>query len=177
MADLHPQERLLEIGDALSRLPLETPLRSAWPQLAKTLPKRARARWPWALAAAAVLLIALGLPRTAVSPLGDHSRSGVAVADPVAALMSESARLESLVASAHDERASSASAAMLGLEIEDRLHAVDSSLAAARLSEPQRLALWQQRVALLRDYAGLETSRRWYAAEGQNLDVALVAAY
>lgn len=175
MADLHPQQRPIPIGEAFARLPLESPLDSAWPLLAEKLPKRQRARWPWALAAAAALLIAVGLPRT--GPSLRHENAQSVAADPVAALMSESARLESLLASAHDERASSASAVMLGLEIEDRLHAVDSSLAGARLSEPQRLALWQQRVALLRDYAGLETSRRWYAAEGQNLDVALVAAY
>ena len=94
----------------------------------------------------------------------------------LAALMSESARLERLWAAASDNGASSATAAALSVELEDSLHMLDIQLEANR--EPaQQLTLWQRRVQLLRSVAAVETSRRYLAAEGRSLDVALVSAY
>jgi hypothetical protein len=94
----------------------------------------------------------------------------------LAALMSESARLERLVAATSDDGASSASTAALSVELEDRLRALDSQLEASRDPAAQ-LSLWQRRVRLLRNVAAVETSRHYLASEGRNLDVALVAAY
>src|SRR5205085_846707 len=81
----------------------------------------------------------------------------------VAALMSESERLERLVY-ASDEGASSASAAAIAAAYEDELHSLDAELAANR--DPARnLALWQQRVELLRGVAAVESSRRYLASQ------------
>ena len=94
----------------------------------------------------------------------------------LAALMSESARLERVVAAASDDGASSATAAAWSLELEDRLQTLDGELEGNR--DPTRqLALWQQRVQLLRDVAEVETSRHYLASQGRSFDVALVSAY
>lgn len=164
---------------ALAGLPLESPERSAWPLLAARLstPVRRRPRWPYALAASllALALLPRGLPPTTQQP---ESATSVVVSQSVelAALMSESARLERLITAANDDGASSATATALSLELEARLHSLDSELEANR-DQGRQLALWQQRVQLLRDVAAVETSRHYLAAEGRHLDVALVAAY
>ena len=94
----------------------------------------------------------------------------------LAALMSQSARLERLLALANDDGASTASTAAVSLEYEDRLHQLDAELEASRDPDAQ-LPLWRQRLQLLRQVAALEASRHYLASEGRSLDVALVAAY
>lgn len=183
MADPHPPELSVTLAAALARMPLETPAHSAWPALARRLaPGRRRAHWPLAIAAG--LLGLLLLPRGVSPPTSTVAKQAVGSGGPsvgsrpveLAALMSESARLERLVAAASDDGASSASAAALSVELEDRLRALDSQLEASRDPAAQ-LSLWQRRVQLLRNVAAVETSRHYLAAEGRNLDVALVAAY
>lgn len=169
---------------ALSRLPLESPERSAWPALAGRLqhlaarnaPARRRPSWPFAAALAASLLALALIPRGAGDPQTAPQGTALAPTANLAPLMAESARLEALIA-ASDSRTSSATAAVFALELEDRLQQLDASLADGSLDAARRQALWQERVGLLRDYAGFESTRRWYAAEGRNLDVSLVAAY
>lgn len=182
MADMIASEQGVPLGLALSRLPLEAPDRSAWPALAARLQTKARPkrRWPYALAAAA-LLVAIMLPRIALPPgIVPQTTSGntdsATSESQLSALMVESARLERLVAAASDNGASSASAAALSLALEERLRALDRQLAVSDDSG-QQLPLWQQRVSLLRDVARLQTSRHYLAAQGLNFDVALVAAY
>ena len=68
MADYELREPGLSLGEALARLPLEAPARSAWPALARRLePDRHRLRWPLALAASllALMLLPRGLPTSA----------------------------------------------------------------------------------------------------------------
>jgi GAF domain-containing protein len=188
MADQNFYDDAVTLASALRSLPLETPERSAWPALAARLAERDRRnhtrrqwRWPYAAAAAALLALAL-LPRgyVSTSDTTPAAVSGANVASAKAqlpALMSESARLERLLAAADDDGASSGSTAALGLQMEDALQHLDASLNSAQLTSAQQLDLWQQRVNLLRQIASLETSRHYYAAEGRNLDVALVSAY
>jgi len=186
MADLSAtSDDGIALADALRALPLETPERSAWPALAarmgeRNTPRRRMPRWPYAAAAAALLALAL-LPRGGswtgdTTPLA-HAPASAANTGRLAALMTESAQLERLVAAANDDGASSGSTAALGLQMEDSLQRLDASLNSNSLSEQQQFALWQQRVNLLRQIASLETSRHYYAAEGRALDVTLVAAY
>ncbi|MCX7043535.1 MAG: hypothetical protein NT117_12965 [Gammaproteobacteria bacterium] len=175
----------IPLAQALAALPLETPDRSAWPALAARLDKRRRMpRWPMALAAG-LLALAL-LPRgwypdpsaTAPSQAGAPTTTASAGESraQLASLMSESARLERLVSAASDDGASSGSAAALSLALEDKLAALDAELESGPDATTQ-LSLWQQRVELMRNIAAVETSRHYLAAEGGNLDVALVAAY
>jgi hypothetical protein len=185
MADHEFNPTRIPLAQALAALPLETPDRSAWPALAARLGKRRRMpRWPMALAAG-LLALAL-LPRGWYSDpsAAGPSQAGVAATATIAAesrgqlasLMSESARLERLVSAASDDGASSGSAAALSLALEDKLAALDAELEAGPDAATQ-LSLWQQRVELMRNIAAVETSRHYLAAEGSNLDVALVAAY
>lgn len=179
MADAAPAP-LLSLSDALARLPLETPGHSAWPTLSARLQARRRyPRWPFAVAAAVALLALAFVPRQpAVAPAAVASSTAATTTDTrLPALLDESARLERLLGAARDDGASSASAAAMSVTLEDRLAALDGQL-QAQASDPNRqLALWQQRIVLLREAASLETSRHYLAASGQNLDVALVAAY
>lgn len=184
MADAAAPARMVPLAEALARLPLDVP-ESAWPLLADRLAaRRRRSRWPFALAAAAAVLAVTLLPRhapvtTATQLVADSTATKPVVANGVglSALMAESARLQRLLGAARDDGATSASAAAMGLILEDRLAALDSELRDETLDSAQQRALWQQRILLLREAASLETSRHYLAANGQGLDVALVSAY
>jgi hypothetical protein len=185
MADVSFPPATIPLADALAALPLETPERSAWPALAERLAsRRRRVRWPFAVAAAAALaLVAVGqwpqpvhVTPAATATTAKAANATAAGDTRLATLMDESARLERLLDAASDDGASSASAAAMGVEFEDRLASVDAQLRQS--SDPARQReLWRQRVWLLRQAASLETSRHYLAANGQRLDVALVAAY
>jgi hypothetical protein len=166
----------IDLGHALRALPAEAPERSTWPAIAARLPRRAPRRLPWLAAAAAVLALALALPL-----LHTPTPSGPAApdADTLAldALYDESARLEALLLVAADDSVASASVATLGAALHDRLAAIDDALADPALDASLRLPLWRQRVAVLRELAGLETSRQWLASQGERYDGALVVAY
>lgn len=183
MPDARLPERELTIAEAFSRLPQETPERSAWPLLAARIgaaqPHR-RPRWPFAMAAAAVLALAALMPGLLSGPQPAADTPFIAAvenADPLDALMAESAQLEHFISAASDDAMASASGTLLGLAFEDRLQRVDSALTEPGLDEQARLQLWQQRVSLLREYAGVQGTRQWLAAQGATLDGALVATY
>ena len=179
MVDPGLLESGIALGPALRRLPLESPQRSAWPLLAgRVQPRTRRPLWALAFAASvlALLLLPRGLPTSSPEQTVVTADAATTQRVNLAALKSESARLERLVAVARDDGASSATAAAWSLELEDRLHALDSELEANRDSGRQ-LPLWRQRVQLLRSVAAVESSRRYLAAEGRDFDVALVSAY
>lgn len=182
MPDAHTPDRELSVAEALARLPLETPDRSAWPLLERRIiaaaPSRPRPRWPFAMAAAAVLAIAALMPRLMTPPTAPDAAPAVAAA-PVALddLMRESAQLEHFISAVADDQMSSASAAALGLEFEDRLRRIDVALSTPTLDADSRAQLWQQRVNLLREYAGVQGTSQWLAADGGTLDGALVATF
>jgi hypothetical protein len=168
----------LSLSEALVRLPLEAPERSAWPMLAQRLQARQRRpRWPFAAAAAAALLALAFVPRQpTVAPLAITTTGTTTTASRLSALMDESARLERLLGAVRDDGASSASAASMSIALEDRLSSLDAELQSERAPARQR-DLWQQRIVLLREAASLEASRHYLAAHGQGFDVALVSAY
>lgn len=179
MDDHEFREPGITLGAALIRLPLESPERSAWPVLAGRLAAQGRRpHWPLALAASllALLLLPRWLPTSGPEPAPGTAGAVATQRVELAELMSESARLERLVTAASDDGASSATAAALSLEFEDRVHALDNELEANR-DPGKQLALWRQRIQLLRYVAALETSRHFLAAEGRSFDVALVSAY
>jgi len=176
--------RELTVAEALSRLPLETPDRSAWPVLAARIhatTERPRGpRWPFALAAAAaaVLALALVLPLRPAGPGGaDAAPKGLADAAALQALMQESAQLEALLASISGTESGSANALLLGLAFEDRLREIDAALADPTLADDAEALLWRRRVALLRDYASLRGTEQWVAMQGGQFEGDLVATY
>ena len=183
MDDTNVAQPRIPLGRALAAMPLETPDRSAWPLLADRIhPRRRLPRWPTAMAAgllALALLPSSWLADRTDSPGGADPMSVTSASTQrgeLAALMSESARLERLVASASDDGASSGTAAAMSLAFEDDLRALDAEL-VANPDPARQLSLWQQRVQLMRNVAAIETSRHYLAAQGDSFDVALVSAY
>lgn len=166
----------IDLTSALCALPAEAPERSAWPAIAARLPRRAPRRLLWLAPAAAVLALAVALPllRAPTPPAPLALDADTRALD---ALYDQSARLEALLLVAADDSVASASVATLGAALHDRLAAIDQALADPALDASLRLPLWQQRVAVLRELAGLETSRQWLASQGERYDGALVVAY
>ena len=95
--------------------------------------------------------------------------------DHVAALQSESAQLEALLAIARDDRVASASGAALAVEFDRRIGRIDASLSQPGLDDVDRAALWQARVSTMRELAGIETTQRWLQSSGERYDGALVS--
>lgn len=180
MPDIRLPLEPVAIGDALRALPLEAPELSAWPVLQARLQRRRwHAHWPWALAAAATLAAVMVLPLRDGAPTPDAGPPMPMLADtnPLLELMNESAQLEQLLTALRDPDVGSAQATLIGLEFEDRLAQIDARLTQPGLAEDERLTLWRQRVSLLRDYAGVESTRRYLASEGERLDGSLVAVF
>lgn len=166
-----------DAGSALRALPLEAPDASLWPRLAGRLPPEQKPRWPALTAAASVVaaLLLVGVfAAYRIAPTPPATVSG----DPtLPALIAESAQLEALLAATTMSTAS-APALALGADLEDRLAAIDARLTGADLDPQTQLRLWQQRLALLRELAGLQSTQQWLAARGeQGDDGMLVLAY
>jgi hypothetical protein len=165
---------------ALGDLPLLTPPRSAWPALEAQLAARRprRGALPW-LALAAALALAAVLPRllTAPGPVDAPVEATAAVAAPqaatpppatLAALMAESAQLETLIAWGPAEPFESAVAASLGSALQDRIESIDALLARPDTDPEALLPLWQERVLRLRQLAGLASTQQLLAANGES---------
>jgi hypothetical protein len=144
-------------ADAPSTTPSAAPANS----VAKASPKPAR-KQPRATVAG---------PATEVARLDVAKDSAAATLQP---LYAESARLETLLSLARDDRVASASAALLADELDARVAAIDASLVQPDLDDGERLRLWQARVDALRQAAGFESTQRLLAAQGRS-DAMLVS--
>jgi hypothetical protein len=102
-------------------------------------------------------------PGTVASQVAD---TAVLPADPLQDLKIHSAQLEALVALARDDRVSSGSRELLSAELDAGIATVDAALSQSDLTDARRLELWQQRVDLLQQLAGMEATSRWLAAQG-----------
>jgi len=92
-------------------------------------------------------------------------------------LMQQSSQLENIIVATRNSTASSASAEVISLALEDRIHAIDSQLASGSLGVSQQLNLWQQRVDILQEATRLYSSQRYRQAEGQPYEIAMVESY
>lgn len=90
------------------------------------------------------------------------------------ALYASSRALEAVLVAARDPRVASGPAAALASEYDATLATIDARLASPGLSRAETTALWQARVATLREATGFETSQRVLAARGDTYDGALV---
>jgi len=172
MADLTAHPYGIGIGQALRDLPQEAPAQSLWPMLAHQIPKKTNRYYlPLAMAAALALLviIPISLNSPHLSPSPDDS--------DLQSVMQQSSQLENIVVATRNTTAGNASAEVIGLALEDRIHTIDAELAAGTLSTAQQLNLWQQRVGLLQEAAGLYSSQRYRQAEGRPYEIALVESY
>lgn len=96
-------------------------------------------------------------------------------ADPLQKLKTQSAQLEALVSLARDDRVANASSELLSSEFDAGIAAVDAALSQADVTDTRRQELWQQRVDLLQQLAGIEATSRWLAAQGASNDTTLVS--
>ena len=119
-------------------------------------------------------------PVTQASPASNGARTTAAL-DPddvgdsdLERLHAESARLEALVALARDNDVGNAAAMVLATGLDDRLGAIDAALSQSPLTPTERNRLWRTRVDTLRELAGVETTQRWLATQGQPFDSGLV---
>ncbi|MGL6291444.1 MAG: hypothetical protein ACRC2H_12190 [Silanimonas sp.] len=167
------RDALMPIGEALRALPLDAPPHSIWPLVAPKPTRRERApRWPYALATAAALALALLLPTP-----GDRLDVDTPPGVDLVALQQESARLERLIAAVDADPLQPADALVIGLAFEDELSGIDAALSAAKPGSRDAALLWQQRVDILSRYAELQSSRRLLASAGQPFETTLVSLY
>ena len=96
---------------------------------------------------------------------------------PLQKLKAQSAQLEALVALARDERVANASSELLSSELDSGIAAVDAALSQPDVADARKQELWQQRVDLLQQLAGLEATSRWLAAQGASNETTLVSVY
>jgi len=110
------------------------------------------------------------------APLTASTTTDAAV-DPLLKLKTQSAQLEALVSLARDERVANASSELLSSELDSGIADIDGALAQPDLADARKQELWQQRVHLLQQLAGVEATSRWLAAQGASNDTALVSVY
>lgn len=112
-------------------------------------------------------LAARGAPaRTKASQPKAGTAAPAADGAPLDTLYAESARLETLLAAARDDRVASASAALLASALDAQVAGIDARLAQPGLDATQRSTLWQARVDALRQAAGFESTQRVLASQG-----------
>lgn len=115
-------------------------------------------------------------PPQASAPVATDSIAATATAtDAIQGLQAQSARLEALVAIARDERVGNASNELFSAELDAGIATVDAALSNDDLDDARRQQLWQQRVDLLQQLAGVESTARWLAAQGMSNETALVS--
>lgn len=137
------------------------------PAAASTAPAVAPAR----LVAQASPKPARKQPRATVAgPATEVARADVAKDSAAATLQplyAESARLETLLSLARDDRVASASAAIVADALDAQVASIDATLADPALDDARRLQLWRDRVDALRQAAGFEGTQRLLASQGQ----------
>lgn len=188
--DLHRSAAPASWHDAFAALAPEDAPAGGWSTLARRLDarrQRRHPRWLLPLASAAALVLAAvpvwlqrpvdapppapATPPAAATSAQAGAGSGTAA---IAQLQAESARLEALLRYARDGRVASGAAAVMAVQFDARLAAVDAALMQPGLAPAQQSRLWRERVELLRASAGLESTRRWLAAQGRQYQPALV---
>lgn len=173
MADISTHQDSVGIGQALRDLPLEAPMQPLWPALAQRLPKKSAHRRYLPLAMAA------GLALLAIIPMSLNSPTLIDNPDDAAlqSVMQQSSQLENILVVTRNSTTGNASAEVISLALEDRIHTIDAQLAAGTLNASQQLVLWQQRVGFLQEATGLYSAQRFQQAEGRPYEIALVESY
>jgi hypothetical protein len=185
--NMNPESSL---AAALRGLPDAAPQPDLWPELARTLERRRRARaWRHAipLTLAAGLALALLLPRgglqppqpdpastlasTTSAPAATNARAPMSTATPdeLDNLHQRSQTLERWIAAVAARAPQDSRDLMAAVEVEDLIGLVDVQLGASH-SHDDALPLWRQRVALLEDLATIRGSAYAIAANDDSRD-------
>lgn len=188
------RNRQLNLADALRALPLQSPERSAWPELAAALRERSAGKRaahpperfrrfvvPAALAAALVAVFVLAskphepTPAATVATAAASSNTNSAQVSNVHNAATDAAQLAALQQHSQDlerwlRETGDVAVPLQGqdlvaaTEIENLIGLVDVELAAPH--EAQDTALWKKRVDLLEDLSALRYSNYQLAASG-----------
>lgn len=164
----HPAERPAAT-DARAR----APARSA-AELPSQTERKARAKRVQ-VASTATRRTPLPARQPDMSSMAGATGSASADRDALQNLQVQSAQLEVLVAMARDDRVGNAGNELLSAELDTGIAVVDAALSQADLSDDHKQELWQRRVDLLRQLAGVEATARWLAAQGASSDTLLVS--
>lgn len=105
----------------------------------------------------------------------DRAATNSAASEALQRLKTQSAQLEALVALARDDRVGNAGSALLSSKLDAGIAAIDAALSQPDLGNAGQQDLWQQRVDLLQQLAGMEATSRWLAAQGTANDTTLVS--
>ena len=90
------------------------------------------------------------------------------------ALYVRSAQLEQLVALSRNDQVASGSGSVLADALGERIAQIDEALAQPGLAATDHAALWEERVVALGQLAGIASTERWLAANGETFSTALV---
>lgn len=173
MADISARQYGISIGQALCDLPMEAPMQSAWPLVSKQIPKKkSRHYLPMALAAGIALFALVPLSLNNSPPVIENQTDA-----QLQAAMQQSSQLENILVATRNSTASNASAEVISLALEDRIHAIDNELASGALNPAQQLNLWQQRIDILQEATGMYSSQRYQQAEGRPYEIAMVESF
>jgi hypothetical protein len=172
MADISARQDGITIGKALRDLPLEVPTHSAWPVISGQIPKKkSRNFLPMAFAA--------GIAIFALIPLSLHSPNIIKNQTDarLQSAMQQSSQLENILVATRNSTANNASAEVISLALEDRIHAIDSELGSGALTAARQLDLWQERIGVLQEATDMYSSQRYRQAEGRPYEIAMVESY
>ncbi len=154
---------------AMRALPLQRPARDHWPELARRLAGRRRQQRlrRWSLAAAAVLALAVWLPRPdGPEPEPPLPPPGASAATPdLARLKQSSAHLESVLALLQVQDEGDAAGQFLRGRLQEEIAGIDALLGSSQTSPEIEAWLWQERVLRLQRLAGLDARTRVLAVQ------------
>ncbi len=163
------------LAAALRALPDAAPTPDLWPDLARSIERRRRRPWRYALPMELAAGIALELvlpklthrettpsqPATPVANVAEPSND----VDELSQLHKRSQSLERWIAAVAARAPQDGRDLMAAVEVEDLIGLVDVQLGGAR-TDSDSLPLWRQRVALLEDLAAIRGNGVALAANG-----------
>jgi hypothetical protein len=163
------------LAAALRALPDAAPTPDPWPDLARSIERRRRRPWRYALpmALAAGIALALVLPKLThrettpsqpATPVANVAAPANDV-DELSQLHKRSQSLERWIAAVAARAPQDGRDLMAAVEVEDLIGLVDVQLGGAR-TDSDSLPLWRQRVALLEDLAAIRGNGVALAANG-----------
>jgi hypothetical protein len=182
MADMTMHTHHIPLAQALKAMPMETPAASSWQMVMMALPnasssvkKTQHKTWPryaFACSLSALLLTAIFFNAKQAA-----TNSAVTPDPPLENLIQQSAQLENLLLSTRSAIIIDANTENWQIELDQQLQQIDQRLSQNVAGGKEQADLWQARINVLRNASLLSMKQRFHAAQGSNLQVALVETY